>query len=157
MRVASVLVAAVVHNLNIFEQTLQEAAARGHIIATKHCPSTLKAILEARRRRFGKRQALPFVVGQFIDDKLALTLGIVGLIACLCIIWLIAEESNFQIAEEKVRAGQSSVELGQEFNWAEARVRQPRDKQLITARWLQRIKNLNSITHKEFESAIGTI
>ena len=149
--------AAVVHNLENFEQTIRAAAAQGHATAAKHCPQTLMAILEARRRHLGIRQALPFVVGQLIDDKLALTLGIVRLIACLCIIWLIAEESNFQIAEEKVRAGQSSVELGQEFNWVEARVRQPRDKQLITARWMQRIKHLNSITRKEFESAIGTI
>ena len=56
----------------------------------------------------GIRQASPFVVGQFINDKLAFTLGIVRLIACLFII------CGFRRSEVLDRALKLSTEFDKE-------------------------------------------
>ena len=162
MRAAAALVAAITRRLQEFEERLQRAATSGDKIAILHCPAELQIIKSIREQKFRKEgvfqqhQMIAFLA-QFIDDFLAVQLGVIRLMACMCIVWWVTDDGNFKLSLPKSKCGQISTELGLQFVWAQARAQQMEDKRMIAMAWCQRIISLRRITRKEFESAIGTL
>jgi hypothetical protein len=159
MRVASVLVSAVSHAIEIFERLLRQQAANGDAIALLHAPAELQ---ELQNQRLNATEPLGDhlsvkIVAQFIDDKLILLLGPLRLVFAMCAVFEITDEARLVRSDEKTRCGQVSNELGLQFKWAEAKARQPEDKWIICLEWCRRLQTLKSISRRELESALGTL
>ena len=160
MRVASLLIRALMFKIQEFESFLQAEAAKGNAVARLHAPDELQRIARAREQMspaVGRDERPLAFAAQFIDDKLAVVLGVIRLIACMCSVWWITDDGNFKLSTQKTRCGQVSTELGLKFEWAKARSKQPIDKFTICMAWAGRIINLNRITHKELEGAVSTL
>jgi hypothetical protein len=162
MKAAAALVAAITRRLQEFEERLQRAATSGDKIAILHCPTELQTTKSTRNQKFRKEsvfqqhQMIAFLA-QFIDDFLAVQLGVIRLVACMCIVWWVTDDGNFKLSLPKSKCGQISTELGLQLVWAQARAQQMEDKRIIAMAWCQRIITLRRITRKEFERAIGTL
>ena len=160
MRVASLLILALMIKIKEFETFLQDEAQKGNPIAQQHAPEELQQILRKREQMsptVGLNERPLAFAAQFIDDKLAVVLGVIRLIACMCAVWWITDDGNFKLAKPKTRCGQASTELGLQFEWANGRSKQPTDKFIICVEWAERIINLRKISHKELESAVSTL